>query len=155
MKQEAVLKATAVRSPLPVMWSIPHSGVAVGGFGWGRGVGEGGRGVWGRGQETFHPPCHIYCTTTWYFALKGLRTMSGCTHCGSRRRSPRARTHSTTWFRRPTASYRLSSARSRSCRTCIVRQSVRQFWLPPRPLGCFGSRVTNKTHVFVHTILLK
>ncbi len=36
------------------------------------GVG-GGEEVRGRGQGTFYPPCH-YCTTTWCFALKGLRT---------------------------------------------------------------------------------
>ena len=33
-------------------------GVGHGGFGWGRGLGRG-RGVKGRGQETFHPPCHM------------------------------------------------------------------------------------------------
>ncbi len=41
-----------------------------GGSGWGRGVwqGEG-------GQGTFQSSCH-YCTTTWCFALKGLRTIT-------------------------------------------------------------------------------
>ncbi len=34
-----------------------------------RGGGQGG----GRGRGHFHPPA-IYCTTTWCFALKGLRT---------------------------------------------------------------------------------
>ncbi len=80
-KQKAVLKATAVRSPLPVMSLILpcppcllHAGG--GGFpgsrrgsGWGRGI-EGGGG--GRG---YFIHLGIYCTTTWCFALKGLRTM--------------------------------------------------------------------------------
>ncbi len=48
--------------------------MAIGGGVWaGGGVGGGGGGLRGRGQGTFHPPCH-YCTTTWCFALKGLRT---------------------------------------------------------------------------------
>ena len=66
-KQEAVLKATAVRSPLPAgnvidssLSSLPSP------RGGGSGRGEGGRGH-------FIQPA-IYCTTTWCFALKGLRT---------------------------------------------------------------------------------
>ncbi len=62
-----MLKATAVRSPLPVMSSIlpcppylPQVMQSVGGVQ--------GQGVWGRGRGleegegagTFHPPCHIY-----------------------------------------------------------------------------------------------
>ncbi len=37
-----------------------------------------GREVWqgGGGQGTFQSSCHIYCTTTWCFALKGLRTIN-------------------------------------------------------------------------------
>ncbi len=76
-EQEAVLKATAVQSPLLVMWLIlpyppylppvilsltggggPAAGgcLAMGGLGGGLGRG---RGVGGGGQGTFHPPCHI------------------------------------------------------------------------------------------------
>ncbi len=58
VEQEAVPKATAVRSPLPVMSSILPcppcllcGGVQQGGGGFGRGR--------GKGQGTFHPPCHI------------------------------------------------------------------------------------------------
>ena len=36
------------------------------------GLGKG-KGFGGRGRGHFHPPA-IYCTTTWCFALKGLRT---------------------------------------------------------------------------------
>ncbi len=69
-QQEAVLKATAVRSPLPVMSSIlscPHcipewgasGGRGVQGQGGsGVGVGEGRGGLGGKGQGTFHLPCH-------------------------------------------------------------------------------------------------
>ncbi len=67
-KQEAVLKATAVQSPLPVMSLIlpclpclaQGGGLRVGVEGsWARGFR--GRGVWrGRGEQgTFHPPCHV------------------------------------------------------------------------------------------------
>ncbi len=57
----------------------PQGGLAGGGgLGEGEGVGGGG---WGRGggQGTFHPPCH-YCTITWCFALKGLRTIRHAPH---------------------------------------------------------------------------
>ncbi len=74
LKQEAVLKATAVRSPLPVMSLIlpcppclPNSGGVVqageGGLVRGGGLAEGGG--WGRGTAvgggwgTFYPPCHV------------------------------------------------------------------------------------------------
>ena len=66
-KQEAVLKATAVRSPLPVMSLIlpcPPCLPWGGGLGAG-GAGQGGSGAevreggWGRGQGTFQLSCHI------------------------------------------------------------------------------------------------
>ncbi len=85
-----MFKATAVRSPLPVMSPIlpcppclPQGGgvwgqgvQGQGGPGGGRGVGGGGwgRGFRGRGRGHFIHLA-IYCTTTWCFALKGLRTM--------------------------------------------------------------------------------
>ena len=51
------------------------------GSGGGRGLGEGEGGLGARGH--FHPPA-IYCTTTWCFALKGLRTRTNavlqCAH---------------------------------------------------------------------------
>ncbi len=76
-EQEAVLKATAVRSPLPVISPIPPCPPCLpqgpGGAGGQGGLVAGG--VRGRGQGIFHPLCHIYCTTTWCFALKGLRTI--------------------------------------------------------------------------------
>ena len=73
-----MLKVTAVRSPLPVMSSILPCPPCLpqvmqtqiqGGPGRVEGEGEGGRG------HFIHlaPP---YCTTTWCFALKGLRTTS-------------------------------------------------------------------------------
>ncbi len=72
-----------MRSPLPVMYQffLVLLVFSTGGEGSSRGEGEGGWGEgWreggGGGQGTFHPPCHIYCTTTWCFALKGLRTTS-------------------------------------------------------------------------------
>ncbi len=62
-KQEAVLKATAVRSPLPVMSSIlpcPPCLWLHGGW-WGEGEG----GVWGGGGRGHDIYLAIYCTTTW------------------------------------------------------------------------------------------
>ncbi len=64
MKQEAVLKAIAVRSPLPVMSPILPPQVmlfvdgGVQGAGGSRVGDSGGRGL-GRGQHTFHAPCHV------------------------------------------------------------------------------------------------
>ncbi len=64
------------------MLSMGGSGLGGSGHRWlggGRGLGEGDRGH-------FHPPA-MYCTTTWCFALKGLRTrvpcveMGNCWHC--------------------------------------------------------------------------
>ncbi len=45
-------------------------GFQAGGGGLGRGGGQR-----AGGQGTFPSTCHIYCTTTWCFALKGLRTI--------------------------------------------------------------------------------
>ncbi len=91
LKQEAVLKATAVRSPFAgnvidsslSSLSSPWGGGSDGGGGLvggrgssgGKGLEErvGGR-VGGRGHF-IHPAIH--CTTTWCFALKGLRTITG------------------------------------------------------------------------------
>ncbi len=79
-KQEAVLKATTVRSPLPVMSLILpcppcllHRG---GGPSGGRGVWQGEVGLVGGGGGGRGHFIHlaIYCTATWFFALKGLRT---------------------------------------------------------------------------------
>ncbi len=78
-QQEAVLKATAVRSPLPVMSPIlrrpacfPQVMQARGGSRWQgvwvRGLGRGG------GQGTFHPPCHVLHYHM-VLRLKGLRTI--------------------------------------------------------------------------------
>ena len=90
-KQEAVLKATAVRSPLPVMSSIlpcppclpqvmqtflphhPHLLPTEGG--------SSHRGVQAGGQGTFHPPCHVLHFHM-VLAPKGLRTMSTDQHPG-------------------------------------------------------------------------
>ncbi len=82
-KQEAVLNATAVRSPLPVMLLILPCPPCLlhGGSGKGRGVwqGEGrGRGGEGGGGRGHFIHLAIYCTTTWCFALKGLRTTINC-----------------------------------------------------------------------------
>ncbi len=90
VEQEAVLKATAVRSPLPAgnvvdsslsslssLWGVQQGkGGLAGGRGGqvGRGLGRGlGGGGGGRGNF-IHPA--IYCTTTWCFGLKGLRTVN-------------------------------------------------------------------------------
>ncbi len=54
-------------APSCYLWG---GGLAAGGFGQGVGGGGGGRGH-------FHPPA-IYCTTTWCFALNGLRTNMDC-----------------------------------------------------------------------------
>ncbi len=64
-KQEAVLKATAVRSPLPVMSLIlPCPPCLQQGGGGSGGRGSRNRGV--QGQGTFHPPCHIRgCFHSW------------------------------------------------------------------------------------------
>ncbi len=65
-----------INSSLSSLSSTSHAvggGPAMGGSGKGRGVGEG-EGVRGRGQGIFWSSCH-YCTTTWCFALKGLRTI--------------------------------------------------------------------------------
>ncbi len=56
---------------------LAAGGLAVGGGVW-VGVGEGGGGLGGRG---YVHPAAMYCTTTWCFALKGLRTMM-CLFCG-------------------------------------------------------------------------
>ncbi len=73
--------------------SLSSSSLSSGGGGPGAGGSGGGRvqargGGWGgggrsggRGQGTFHPPCHTHCTTTWCFALKGLRTMNTASRC--------------------------------------------------------------------------
>ncbi len=95
LQREAVLKATAVRSPLQrcngvnvinsslfinSSWSSLSStshavfcrrGVWPGGVWPGGGSGQGG----GRGH---FGPAAIYCITTWCFALKGLRTTLSC-----------------------------------------------------------------------------
>ncbi len=53
--------------------------LGVGGWGRGRGLGRGGglgEGVWGGGGGKGHfIHLAMYCTTTWCFALKGLRTI--------------------------------------------------------------------------------
>ncbi len=80
-QQEAVLKATAVRGPLPIMspiLSCPHC-LLWGGSGGSRGRGSKGRGGWGGGLRGGAGRGHficlaIYCTTIWCFAPKGLRT---------------------------------------------------------------------------------
>ncbi len=67
------LGSSVVDSSLSSLSSTSHAGQ--GGFGvggvWGRGPGWG-RGVWG--EAGIH--LAIYCTTTWCFALKGLRTIN-------------------------------------------------------------------------------
>ncbi len=81
-EQEAVLKATAVRSPLPLMSSLlpcppclPQVRSRVRGVWWGRGC-LGALGGWGGGGGWGHfIHLAMYCTTTWCFALKGLRTI--------------------------------------------------------------------------------
>ncbi len=51
-----------------------------GGFGGGGGS-SGGMGVWqGGGGSGYFSPAAIYCTTTWCFALKGLRTFNKPLH---------------------------------------------------------------------------
>ncbi len=77
-----MLKATAVRSPvMPLILPCPPcllrgGGVQQGGVGSGGGGGPaGGLGGGGGGKGHFIQPV-IYCTTTWCFALKGLRTMN-------------------------------------------------------------------------------
>ncbi len=87
-KQEAVLKATAVRSPLPAGNVVDSSLSSLSSLG-GGGVRQG-EGGWGGGGGHFIHPA-IYCTITWCFALKGLRTItihsarkraeSSCVHC--------------------------------------------------------------------------
>ncbi len=63
-----------INSSLSSLSSTSHAvcrgGLAMGGFGY-RGGRGGGRGR-GRGHFIY---LAMYCTTTWYFALKGLRTM--------------------------------------------------------------------------------
>ncbi len=76
-KQEAVLKATAVQSPLPVMSLIlpcPPCLPEAGGV-WGQGGLGRGEGVKGGGGKGHFIHLASYCTTTWCFALKGLRTI--------------------------------------------------------------------------------
>ncbi len=87
-KQEAVLKATAVRSPLPVLLVFHKSCKHISSFivqiqqqqssnrgaPGGGGPRPGGEGVpGGRGHFI---QLAIYCTTTWCFAPKGLRTIN-------------------------------------------------------------------------------
>ena len=72
-QQEALFKATAVRSPLPVMSPILPCPPCLLQRGYGAGGGGGGLGGGGRGHFIH---LAIYCTTTWCFALKGLHTMN-------------------------------------------------------------------------------
>ncbi len=93
-QQEAVLKATAVRSPLPVMSSIlpcppclpqvmlstgwgGSRGRGVQGWGvWARGEGLGrGRGVEGGGGRGHFVHLAIYCITTWCFVLRDFEQL--------------------------------------------------------------------------------
>ncbi len=64
------------------MLSAGGGGAAIGGiWPWGVQVGEGfggGEGVKGGGGRGCFIHLAIYCTTTWCFALKGLRTMNRC-----------------------------------------------------------------------------
>ncbi len=89
--QEAVLKATAVPSPLQHRYScqfflvhqfflvllVFHQSCCLQGGILPRGAWAGGGGgeLGGGGRGHFHPPA-MFCTTTWCFALNGLHTMT-------------------------------------------------------------------------------
>ncbi len=75
-QQEAVLKATAVRSPLPVVSSILPCPPCVPQVMQTQVQAKGGGGPGGgRGPGIFHPPCHVLHYHM-VLALKGLRTTS-------------------------------------------------------------------------------
>ncbi len=88
----SILPCSSILPYPPCLPQFMLSAEGGGGLVVGEGVGGGGGGLGGGGRGHFHTPA-IYCTTTWCFALKGLRTTMESVRVGTRTATSDTITH--------------------------------------------------------------